>query len=460
MKKILTLSLLALFPLNIMAQETTLTVNQAINHALKNNPNIAAAQKNMESASHSANAAKANYLPRVDLVAMGVKLNDDIYVDLNDIRSAVIGAGVIAGGSQSTLEQSIPSFEKKVMDDTFMRLMATVTQPIFTGFKVSANAQVKKLERTVSEINLKNAKNSAITSVIEDYYRVKLAECVIVIRKDLQENIENHVSNAKKLFNNGMLSKANLLRAEVALAEAKKDYQKALMDKELASILLNNTLGIRTEEMELSTPMEMMESRNSADFYAAKAADNNNSIKLLNSKKLMLKQKHKSALGNFLPTIAAVGEYQILQDKLSMIEPDWAIGITASFNVFGGGSDISEIKASKAEIEAVDAQIKDVQNLIYTGVKKFHHQCETAKKDYEALETSKSLAEENLKLYQASFKEGLATSLEVVDAELALTKIKIDQAKAVFDYNSAYANLLNICAISEEELAQKPGEQK
>jgi outer membrane protein TolC len=358
------------------------------------------------------------------------------------------------------LEQSIPSFEKKVLDDTFVRLMATAAQPIFTGFKVSANAQVKKIEKTISEINLKNAKNSVITSAVEDYYRVKLADKVIQIRKDLLGNIENHVANAQKLFDAGMISKANLLRAEVALAEANKDYQKALMDKELACILLDNTLGIKTEGLELSTPMEMLEGAQPGGYYVSKAAENNSSLKLLDGKKQMLRQKHKAAVGSMLPNIAAVGEYQILQDKLTMVEPEWALGLTATFNVFGGGSDLSEIKAAKAEIAAVDAQIENIKNLIYTGVKKLLHQCETAKKDFEALEANKSLAEENLKLYRASFREGLATSLEVVDAELALTKIKIDQAKAVFDYNAAYAALLNICAISEETLAQKTGDYK
>ena len=257
-------------------------------------------------------------------------------------------------------------------------------------------------------------------------------------------------ASAKKLFDNGIISKANLLRAEVALAEAKKDYQKALTDKELASILLNNTAGIKTEHFELSTPMEMLPGERDADFYVSKALENNNSLKLLNSKKLMLKQKHKAAFGNMLPNIAAVGEYQILQDKLTMVEPEWALGLTATLNVFGGGSNINEIKAAKAEIEALDAQIEDVRSLIYTAVKKLYHQCATAKKDYETLEANKNLAQENLKLFRVSFKEGLATSLEVVDAELALAKIKIDRSKAVFDYNSAYANLLNICGITEE----------
>ena len=194
MNKVLILFLIAFTPLTAFAQNDSLTISAAIEHALKNNPAITAAQKNAESASHSANAAKGHYLPRVDLTALGVKMNDPIYLNLNDIRSAVIGAGVIAGGNQSVLEQSIPSFEKKILDDTFVRLMATFTQPIFTGFKVSANAEVKKLEKNIGEINLKNAKNSVITSTIEDYYRVKLAGEIIEIRKDLRENMENHTA--------------------------------------------------------------------------------------------------------------------------------------------------------------------------------------------------------------------------------------------------------------------------
>jgi outer membrane protein TolC len=189
------------------------------------------------------------------------------------------------------------------------------------------------------------------------------------------------------------------------------------------------------------------------EYYLSQAAANNVSLKLLESRKKMLKQKHKAAVGGLLPNVAAVGEYQILQDKLTFVEPEWAVGLTASVNVFGGGSDINEIRAAKSEIAAIEAETKNVTNLILTAVKKLYHQCETAKKDYEALEMSKSLAEENLKLYRASFKEGLATSLEVVDAELALSKIKIERAKAVFDYNAAFANLLNVCSISKEPAA-------
>lgn len=469
MKKAFIFYLTACLPLFLFAQESSLTVEQAVGCAIANNPDITAAKRDAEKASYGAAAAKGHYLPKIDITALAVKTDEAKSLNLNGIREAVIGASVAsyagAGGAnpglfKSQLESRIPSFEKKLLDDNFVRVMATVAQPVFTGFKISANSAVKKLEKDIGEINFLHAKNKVITSVIEDYYRAKFADKVIQIRKDLQTNIEGHVSNAKKLFGNGMLSKANLLRAEVALACAKKDYQTSLMDKDLASILLNNTLGIDTSGMELASPMEMLKDAKPVAYYAQKADSANTTLRLLESKKMMLRQKYKAAVGKLFPDIAAVGQYQLLQDKLTFAEPEWTIGLTASFNVFGGGSDVNEIRASKAELEALDARISSVKKLIYTAIRNFYNRCETAKKDYEALETNKILAEENLKLFRASFREGLATSLEVVDAELALTKIKIDRAKAVLDYNTAYANLLNICAMSEEELAQNNGEEK
>ncbi|AKL98359.1 TolC family protein [Endomicrobium proavitum] len=463
MKKILTFLTFLIAVCAANAQD--LSLNQAVNAALQNNPGVAEAKENAQSASYAATAAKGKYLPRIDIVAAGVKLKDLVMLDLNDVRSAIIEASVAsyagAGGAapaifKQNLESQMPSFERKLLDDTFVRVMATAVQPIFTGFKISANASVKNIERKISEINFENAKNSAVTSVVEDYYRVKLAEDVLKIRQELQSSIERHVSNAQKLYKSGVISKTNLLRAEVALSQAKKEKQKSASDKELAQILFANTLGdSEVKQYNLTSPMAMLENKNNENFYVEKARVNNASLKLLNAKKDMLRQKRKAAVGNLLPNVAAVGQYQILQDKLTAAEPEWTVGITASLNVFGGGSDVYEIKSVNSELDAVDAQIQSVQNLIFAAVKKYSSQLQSAKDEYDALASDEKLAQENLKLYNASFQEGMATSLEVVDAQLVLTKIKIDRAKAVYDYNCAFANLLNICSMSQQELGGK-----
>jgi outer membrane protein TolC len=458
--KILAILCFVFFVLNIYAENKYLTIEDAINFALQNNFRIQSTKQALQGSCHVSNAAKGKFLPKVDIVAIGTKIDQSINFNLNDIRTAMIGTSVASyagsGGLnptqfQQSLESSVPSFEKKIIDDTFVRVMASMVQPIFSGFKISANFNLKKLEEVVAKINLNIAESSVITEVIELYFRTKLLEQVSQIQSDYLKNIQAHVLHAETFFKNGVISKANYLKVEVALDEAKRDYERSLRDSELSYMLFNNAIGESDGTIYLSSEIKMLKNLKNEDYYTSKALQNNSSLRLLYTKKDMLKQKYKVFLGNILPNIAAFGEYKILQDKLTLVEPKWAVGLSASLNVFNGCSDVNEMKSAKLQIESLNFQIMDIEKLIKTGVKNFYHRCKSAQQDYQTLLSGQTLAQENLKFYRIAFKSGVATSLEVVDAELACKKIEIDKAKAIFEYNSSYANLINICGVLPEE---------
>jgi outer membrane protein TolC len=58
------------------------------------------------------------------------------------------------------------------------------------------------------------------------------------------------------------------------------------------------------------------------------------------------------------------------------------------------------------------------------------------------LETTRTLAEESLRAQQIAFSAGLATSLDVVDAEAALSRVRLGMLKALYDADVALAGLL------------------
>ncbi|MDR2616489.1 MAG: TolC family protein [Endomicrobium sp.] len=442
------------------AETKYLTIEDAIDFALQNNSKIQSAKQALQGAGYISSAAKGKFLPRLDIVAIGAKIDQSVNFNLNDIRAALIGASVAsyseAGGThvaqfQQSLESSIPTFEKKILDDTFVRVMASVVQPLFSGFKVSANFNLKKMEESIAQTNLDATTSFTITDVVISYFKIKLLEQVSQIQNDYLKNIQTHVLHAKKLLRNGVISKANYLKSEVALSQAHRDYAQSLRDNELAYMFFNNVIGKTDEVLYLSSAIKVLKDLKEEKYYRDKSLQNNSSLKLLYIKKDMLKQKYKVYLGNMFPNIAAFGEYQLLQNKLTLVEPKWAVGINASLNIFGGCSDINEIKSAKLQIESVNSQIADVKNLIRIGIKNFYHRCKSAKQDYQTLVSGQALAEENLKFCRVAFKAGIATSLEVVDAELVCKKIKIDKAKAIFEYNNSYTNLINMCGMSPEE---------
>jgi outer membrane protein TolC len=437
------------------AQE--LSLKKAVDLALANNPQILAARKIYESSQYTAGAALGLFLPRIDISGGMFKMYGSTFLDpkglkdnmreISALSQELINGSITPEQYLSKLVSEIPSMEDKAVTDTISRAAATVIQPIFTGFKITAAAKTASLLEDAAKINLNNTQNIITASVIESYYRVLLAEDVLRIRINYRDDVKKHVSDAENLFNAGIISKSNKLRAEVALAEAQRDLHDSVSDKDLAFTLLSNDIGISIDEKEtvLSAPMKMAQDIKSLDYYLSKADADNGVLKLLTIQKNILKQKYNVSVGALLPNVSLVGEYQILQDDLFFFEPEWSVGLTATMNIFSGGADYNRIKASKKDLEAVEEQIKSARNLINTGVRKLYNQCQKAKRDYEALSASLELARENLKLSNAAFKVGAGTSLEVLDAELSLKKIKTQQAEAIFDYNSAYADLLTLC---------------
>lgn len=469
MKKYCAILLCLLFGFNsALYAEYSLTLAEALKCAIANNELINASAKTKEVSTYHLKAARGKHYPNIYVEGSVNKINDPIILTLTDARAAVIGASVatfksattysaggtpppdpVVDGYKKQLEDKIPDFDMKFQEDLFYKLTAGVVWPLYTGGKIAANSQAKKAELAISEMEYNKTLNSTITSVIESYFRAKLAQEARDIRQDYLDDIIQHNDNAEKLFKVGMISKANKLRAEVALAQATREYQKSERDLQLALVVLSNIIGVELDKVKLSTDFKQIEDVKEAEYYEDIAYSNNITLKDMQQKKEMLNQKKRAIRGNFLPTIAAFGKYEIYKDNLTMFEPEWVAGLNARLDIFKGGEDYDEYKAYSKQVEVLDLYIQNANKMIDTAVKKYHHEAEAALEQYESLKSSQDLTEENLNLYKKSFKEGLATSIEVIDAELALEKVRLDQSQALFDFNVAYAKLIDICGNSQ-----------
>ena len=469
MKRYIATLLCIFFGLNSsLYAEYSLTLAEALKCAIANNELINAAAKTKEVSEYHLKSARGKHYPNVYVEGSVNKINDSISLNLNDARSAVIGASVasfqaattysaqgtpppdpVVAGFKQKLEQAIPDFSMKFQDDLFYKLTAAVVWPLYTGGKIAANSQAKKAELAISEMEYTKTLNSTITSVIESYFRAKLAQEARNIRQDYLDDIIQHNDNAEKLFKVGMISRTNKLRAEVALADATREYQKSERDLELALVVLSNIIGVELDKVNLITDFKKIDYVREADYFKDVAYSNNITLKDMQQKKEMLNQKKKAIKGNFLPTVAAFGKYEIYKDDLTLFEPEWVAGLNARLDIFKGGEDYDEYKAYSKQVEVLDLYIQNANKMIDTAVQKYHHEAQAALEQYESLKSSQDLTEENLNLYKKSFKEGLATSIEVIDAELALEKVRLEQSQALFDFNVAYAKLMDICGNSQ-----------
>ncbi len=438
----------------------SMSLEEAVNLAINQNKEIQAAQSQEEGATYQYHSSWGKFFPQVSAEAKYTMLDKPIEIDLTSIRTAMIQssagaakAGPTAMGSAaagagastaltSQLESSLPPFKEKVQKDHYTNATLLVTQPVFTGGKLTSNMLAKKEGVRLAQNETRSVRNKVVAEAVTRYFAVQLMQQVKEVKKEALDGFMEHESYASKLLKEGQLSRAQKMRADVAVAEGQREYAKAQKDFELAVILLNNTLGTGNEFFDLQTPLFLSEQVVSEEDYLRDALEHNTNIEMLEHKSVMLDKKHDVIRGNFMPTVGLFLKYEMEKKYLTTLEPEWAAGVNVKMALFDGGSDYYDLRAVTMEQAAVSYLSQNVKELVRTEIKKYYHDLTTAKDQHKSLQTSKELAQENLRLNKLSFKEGAATALDVIDAQLALEKVKTEELKALYDFDVALANLL------------------
>lgn len=450
----------------------TLSLNDAINTALANNPLIKQyVEKNEQKQFENLNSW-GNFLPKINISGSYNHLNDPMEINLEPIRQAMITLqsknqvefaniysllqtqtplndqqkAALLGQYTKQLNSLLPEFRQSLKEQNYYSASITAIQPLFMGGKLLAAKNYASLELQSSEIELKRVRDDISKETIQSYLTIVLLKDLVLTRQHVLDGMLKHKARAEGLYKEGLIANYNLLRASVAVAEAEKnlfDDQKKL---ELAYINFKNLLNMpQSETIEVEGTLEYKEKLDSMSVYYENALNSHHLIKLLETKSEAANQKYNLERSRFLPQLAAFGKYELYPEYLSALEPRWIVGVQASFNIFNGLQDYSALQSAKHLENEVKYIQSDVRNKLGLLVNKNYHDVLTAKEKYARLLPSLELMEENLRLNEKRFDTGLGTSLDVIDARLILEKNIIDKKVTLFEY---YKNLSELYYVS------------
>lgn len=91
---------------------------------------------------------------------------------------------------------------------------------------------------------------------------------------------------------------------------------------------------------------------------------------------------------------------------------------------------------------------------------KTYHEIEKASESATSLDSSMDFAEEYFRVRNKAFKEGFATSTQVVDAQMNLSKTKIERLQAMYQYDMAFVKLLEWCGMSDSFVSYTVNKEK
>jgi outer membrane protein TolC len=260
-----------------------------------------------------------------------------------------------------------------------------------------------------------------------------------------------HQRDAQKLMDEGVLSYAEFLHAKVYASEADRELKKAERQIEIAQQALKNSISVN-EYSRIIPISNLFYSENipSLEYFTSKMPTESDLLKKVEYKKQLVDTKYKAQRGDFMPTIAAMGTYDIVNHDLSPYMPEYLLGIGMKWNLFEGAARSRKVQAVQMQQKQVEHVFEKTQSDLLVAVKKFYQEMQMYREQLTELETATTFAEEYYRVRKKAFSEGMATAAELSDANLALAKVRIERLQAMYQFDVALSKTLYYSGLTDE----------
>lgn len=465
--------------------ERKLSFEDALQIAFDNSLIIKQSNQNIEQKELEKKAKLGLYMPTVSLNATYALMSEDIHLDLNPVKDAITpiysalgNYGVFSGVpnpdpatadimpylpddvSTAVVRQQFldgldqlnaSEWNKTIQKKQFGMVSAGFTLPLYTGGKIRTANKAAKIQVKEAQTENNQKLQELTCELIERYYGLVLAQNAQKIRIEVLETMKKHLSDAEKLMNEGIISKAEFLHAKVYHSAADRELKKSNRQVSIVNDALLNTMAI--DESTVITPISnlfYLKKIESIEYYWNQASENSPLLKQIDTKKQLAHQAYKIEKAEFFPTIAAMGTYDIYNQDLSPYIPEYMVGVGMKWNLFKGTERIHKLKASKVQEMQVETFYQKAESDIQTAITKYYQEIQMNLEQLDELEHALEFATEYYRVRESAFKEGMATTTEVSDASLAVAKVKIERLEVMYNYDVALSKLLYFSGITNE----------
>lgn len=434
---IFTLPLLLLIPTTSWAQ--SVTFYQAWQSLLSNNDGLAAERASVEQAEYKQQAAGAMNLPSITLSANYTRLDDDIDVSPSELAdSTSVGSSALTQAFDGMLTSTL--VEKDVFTSSIRAIW-----PIFTGGRISAAQDIAEAKSEEAKYLLEMKQQGKFEDLSKYYFGVVLSQQVLETRQEVEQGLKEHFDHAVKMQEQGQIARVQRLQAETAYHKAQVDSKKAQRDLEIAQMALTNLIKAPALA-EPSTHLFINESLPPMQAFMDKTLQSYPGLSILDAKEKQASGLVDVEKGKYYPEVYLYGNYNLYQDDTLVGDntPDWLVGVGVSIPLLDTSGRSEKVSVAHSAIKQVGylrAQAKQDLSLL---VEKTYREANQALEEYNGLASSVSMASENISLQKKAFSQGLATSLDVVDAEMYLNSIKTQRSAAAYQYVLSLSRLLAI----------------
>jgi len=440
LRKNIAVAVILFLPLAALAQKRPLSLEEAVAAGLAASPGLHASRMKLEST-----AAKARE------------------IDAGRLPSVKFGGGYTRLSEVPPFEVNLPSFPNPIIVSpnyfNNFNLRLGVQQPLFTGFRLQAGAESARMLEKSAGLDLEKDRAEFIFAVKNAYWGLARArEFEAVIAENIRQ-IGEHLKDVRAFFDQGLLTKNEVLRAELELSNAEIMRIDARNATEVALTSLDSLIGLPLDtDVDLTTSAESPTSRLPVgEMTLEETAKSTALIESALANRPELKSAEfrirstelgvKAARAGLYPQVSIAGNYYFLRPNprympaLDKFKGTWDLGISVSFDIWNWG----QTKSQTEQARALVAQARDARKLLedqaVLEVTQSRLTLARAEEKVRVAGQAVGQAEENLRVTRERFKQGVALNADVLDADVALLRAQMNRTQAAIDLVLAEARL-------------------
>jgi outer membrane protein len=387
-----------------------LTLDQAHEFALRNHPQLAAAQLNALASMEVVRQARSSFFPTASAYITAVGAGNE-------------NTRILAGGLNN------PSIYDRVAGGV------SVSQILYdfgqTGnLTASARSQAKAEGQ-----NATATREEILLNVDINYFNLLEAQAVLRVAQQTLHTRQLLLDQVKALAANKLKSGLDVSFAQVALGEAQLLQEKAEGDVEAGQASLSDALGYHEQHhFELFDPNLSSALPGDISALIEKALRNRPEILRLRYEQEAAQSYAKAQKDQNYPTIAAVGTVGDSPDHdVHLPEHYAAAGVNLTLPLFAGGLYAARQHEAELKARAAEDNLRDEEDRVIRDVRTAWLNCNTTLQRLRTTEELLKHATEAFDLAQARYKIGSSSIVELSEAQLSQTSAEIAQAGAHYD---------------------------
>jgi len=373
-----------------------------------------------------------------------------------EVRSAQIPNVSASGGYQRSAVEVGPTGENR-----YWSFNVTARQNLYTGGAVSASVKAQKLSLDAAILSLQAVINDALLDVRMRFYTVLLSREKIKVQEQNVELLQRQLQDVKNRFEAGTVSNFEVLRAEVALANAQPALITARNDYRLSIETLRQAIGFTTaSEPNVAKVPEFLGTLEftpaSFDLRSALATAREQRPDLQRLQKLATAAEEGviARRAGYYPNVALFGAYDWRKTAGSNNFPGdrdgWTVGLSSTWDIFDGRATAGRVVQARSFLEQTKLALAESQLAVDVDVRRAISNFQQANELAEASKKVVEQADEAVRLANARYNAGTATQLDVLTSQVDLTTARLNQLQAYYTYNIAVATTRKAMGLQDD----------